>query len=104
MKLEKIVNFEIVRSYDRKIMVKQFEPESYFSSWKAIIKPDATEEELKAISDELSEKAEEDVLSKIDPTKVVSRRQSMAELRTKLKTQEERIAMLEKQLSKQAPF
>jgi len=104
MRLEKIENIEVTRSYTQKVNMGNYQSQDFFSSYKAIVKGGATEEEIQTISDDLAEKAEEDVLSKIDPSKVVSRRQSMAELRAKIVKQEKEIEKLTEQVSKISPF
>ena len=95
----KVINYEVVRSYSKTIQEEPYSPANYFASYKAVIKEGATKEEIQAISDDLAERSEEDVMGKIDPQKVISRRASMAELRTKLSAQEKRIIELETQVN-----
>lgn len=105
---EKLLNlvdhFTVTRSFSRKIMVAPYEPADYFASYTAIVKPDASQEELQLISDALAEKAEDDVESKINPNKTVSRRVTMAEIRGKLAQQAKEIEELKKQLANQSAF
>lgn len=58
--LDKIEQMEIVRSFSKKIQVKQYEPIEIFSSYKAILKRGATNEDIDTINDELAKKSEED--------------------------------------------
>ena len=102
--MDKVENYEVVRSYSKTVQEEAYQPANYFASYKAVIKPGATNEEIQSISDDLAERAEDDVLGKIDPQKVISRRQSMAELRTKLTEQGKKIAELIEKLNNIKPF
>ena len=102
--MDKIENFEIVRSFSQKKNMGNYETQDYFASYKAVVEKGTTEEELQNISDYLAERAENDVISKIDPNKFISRQATLAEYRSKLKVQEERIKALEEKLSKEIPF
>jgi len=59
--LKNIEQIEVVRSYSKKVQLKQFEPIDLFSSYKAILKSGVSEEEIKKISQWLFDKAKDDV-------------------------------------------
>jgi uncharacterized protein YicC (UPF0701 family) len=61
MNLKKVENIEISRSYSRTIQLAQYEPMTQFSSYKAIMKPGSTDEEIKEVSEELYQRCEEEV-------------------------------------------
>jgi len=64
--LDKVENIEISRSYSRKLQVKQYEPMEVFSSYKAVMKPQATNEEINQVSQELYSKAKDEVDTEIE--------------------------------------
>ena len=104
MKLDLIEHIEVSRSYSKRVQEAQYEPVEYFSSYTAIVKPGATEEEIKLISEDLAERVEDEVMEKINPSKTISRRVTLAELKTQLSTQAKEIGKLKEELSKVSPF
>jgi len=102
--MDKIENVEVVRSYSQTVQLKPFEPVSYFSSYKAVVRTGATPKEIQGISDHLIELAEEDVLSKINPSKMISRRVTLAEIRAKNAILEKKVTELEQKLNSSIPF
>ena len=102
--MSRISQVEIARSFSQKKNLGNYETQDYFASYKATIQGDPSADELQTISDLLAEKAENDVISKIDPTKFISRQVTLAELKSKLKTAMNKIEELEKIISKQKPF
>jgi hypothetical protein len=57
----KPIQTEIVRSYSRTIQIAQYEPASFFSSYKEVYDKPLTEKEKEDISDRLYETAKLDV-------------------------------------------
>lgn len=98
------MKYEITRSYTRKVNLGNYETADHYSCWKAFTKGDETKEELDNISEDLALKCEDEVESKINPTKTVNRRVSMAALRSKLAVQQKELEELRAIITKIAPF
>ncbi len=101
---DSVINYEIVRSFSQKKNLGNYETADFFSSYKAIVEPGTSKEELQNISNYLSERAENDVIMKIDPSKFISRQATFAEYRAKQKVLEEKVAELEKFIKEQPAF
>lgn len=98
------MKYKITRSYARKVNLGNYETADHYSEWTAITNGDETQEQLDNISEDLALKCEDEVESKINPTKVVNRRVSMAALRSKLAVQQKKIEKLEYDLLQIKPF
>jgi len=61
LNLENIEQIEVVRSFSKKIQLKQFEPIDIFASYKAVVKQGTSPEEIDAISQDLHRQAVKDV-------------------------------------------
>jgi len=57
MKLDNIEQLEVARSFSRKIQVNQYEPIELFASFKALLKPGTTAEDMQQLSGELNKLA-----------------------------------------------
>ena len=66
IKLEAVEHIEISRSFSRKVMLKPYEPIDIFSSYTAIMKDGATQQEIEEVSNQLFEKAKADVEKELE--------------------------------------
>lgn len=104
MNLEHVEHIEISRSYSKKVQEQPYAPAEYFASYRAICKPGTSLEELDSISENLSERCEDEVMAKIDPHATLSRRATIAALKTQLTQQARKIEQLEAQITIKEPF
>ena len=88
---KKIKVIEVVRSFNQTKQLKQYEPVSAFASYKAELTGEETKEEIKAISEELHELAEQSVQDVVNPQKSTSRRATTLGLISRIKVLETEI-------------
>lgn len=89
---------EVARSCSKTIQVQQYEPMSFFSSYKAVVEGNPTKEELNKISEELYERAEEEAMDNAEkyqnPGKAVTKKLTNRQLLNAIKKANQEIAQL----------
>jgi hypothetical protein len=109
-KKSKVESYEVARSNDRKIKFGQdYEMCGLFASYKAIINPEATLEEVKKISEDLYNQAKEEVEFEVlklqNPGKALTGIAAIRELRSKVTKLEKENEELNNKVTKlEAPF